>query len=41
MNLDGLKIIGKDVYKWSETDEWLLSGKIVNGIDGFYIEWFI
>ena len=40
MNLDGLKIIGNDVYKWCETGDWLLSGKIVNGVDGVYIEWY-
>jgi len=36
-----LKIIGNDVYKYCETGEWLLSGKLVNGIDGTYIKWYI
>ena len=41
MSANGLKIIGNDVYKWCVTGEWLLSGKLVDSSDGYYIEWLL
>lgn len=40
MDTSGMRIIRDDVYKKALTGEWLLCGKIRNGIDGHYIEWF-
>jgi len=28
------------IYKWCETGEWLRCGKVKQGTDGEYIEWF-
>ena len=35
-----MRIVGNKVYKWCETGDWLLAGKIIHGIDGDYIEWY-
>ena len=35
-----MKQIGKYVYKQAPTGDWLKVGKIVNGIDTDYIEWY-
>ena len=31
---------GNSIYKWCETGDWLLCGKVKQGIDGEFIEWF-
>lgn len=31
---------GNFIYKLSETGDWLMCGKIKEGIDGYYIHWF-
>ena len=35
-----MKQIGKYVYKQAPTGDWLKVGKIVNGIDVDYVEWY-
>lgn len=35
-----IEIIENSVYKYCETGEWILVGKVVKGIDAYYIEWF-
>lgn len=28
------------IYKWCETGEWLLCGKVFESIDGEFIKWY-
>lgn len=30
-----------NIYKWCETGDWILCGKIKQSVDGEYIVWFI
>lgn len=32
--------IGNKIYEWCVTGEWLWCGRIRQGIDGEFIEWF-
>lgn len=32
---------GNYIYFYCETGDWIRCGKIINGIDGEYIEWYI
>lgn len=31
---------GNNIYKWCEPGNWLLCGKVKQGIDSEFIEWF-
>ncbi len=35
-----MRIIGDKVYKWCVTGDWLLAGRVVRGLDCYYIEWY-
>lgn len=33
--------IGENIYKWCETGDLILCGKVKKGIDGYFIQWVI